>query len=104
MLTAQQPIGDLPKCDDDNAPEWEKEEQSGQEGCQGGCGDRRHDIGREWQAGTCTGEAAAVSSVWLHEGTRPRRLPDLSGHDTKGEAGHDSCEATVPALPTASLE
>ncbi len=32
------------------------------------------------------------------------RLPDLSGHDAEGEAGHGSCEATVPALPAASLE
>ncbi len=45
-----------------------------------------------------------MSGVWLHEGARPRRLPDLPGYDTPGEVGHGPCEATVPALPAASLE
>ncbi len=57
------------ECDNDCDPEREEEEQSGQEGCQGGYGDRQRDIGRKWRAGTCAGEASAVSSVRLHEGT-----------------------------------
>ncbi len=36
------------ECDDDCDPEREEEEQSGQEGCQGGHGDRWHDTGRKW--------------------------------------------------------
>ena len=55
--------------DSDCDPKQEEEEQSGQKGCQGGSRDQWYGIGREWRAGTCAGEAAAVSGVWLHEET-----------------------------------
>ncbi len=57
------------ECDSDCDPKREEERQSGQEGCQDGHGEWRHDIGRNWRAGTCAGGAAAVSGVRLHKKT-----------------------------------
>ncbi len=39
----------------------------------------------------------AVSGVWLHEGARPERLPNVLGHDAERKA-------IVPALPATSFE
>jgi hypothetical protein len=65
---AQQPVWGSPNMTTTAIPNGKKRSRAA-EGCQGGHGDRRRDIGCEWRAGTCAGEAAAVSSVWLHKET-----------------------------------